>query len=93
MRFRELEQFFGGYFHQDWPLDHDTPAAVVDAFIVDATGDERDAVAGELRELLRAPDEVLGPPVAQLGAFYDPTADGLTVRGWLNAVLQRLTST
>jgi hypothetical protein len=86
----ELHQFFGGSFHQDWTLDHETADDVVQAFVAEATPHERLMVARALKDLLDLPDESLGEAIFALGAYYDPTADGLTVRQWLESLVRNI---
>jgi len=38
------------------------------------------------------PDGQLADTVFDLGAYYDPTPNGLTMREWLQVVLKALTS-
>lgn len=89
--YTELENFFSGYFHQDWMMEHDTTDAVVDyyrqsdAAAVPATREQLE------RLLASAADEsALAQEAQGLGCEYAPDADGLTWRQWLEGVLHRL---
>lgn len=35
MQLSELAYLSGGYFHQDWPYDHENAAEVIDAYLAD----------------------------------------------------------
>jgi hypothetical protein len=88
-----LEQFFGGYFHQDCFDDDPTWEDVVQQFRSDATPEERLALAAQIeQELLseRLTEDELDERLWKLGAFYDPKADGLTHRQWLIALISQL---
>lgn len=89
----DLHQFLAGYFHQDWTLDHPTASDAVHAFVAAATHDERSIVARELEDLLRLPDENLAAAINDLGACYDPLADGLTVREWVESLIETILPT
>jgi hypothetical protein len=92
-RYPELHQFFGGYYHQDWRMDHSTTEAVLHSFIGDSAPHERAMISAQLREVLALSDAQLADAVFDLGAYYDPTPDGQTMREWLQAALNALAST
>ena len=50
--FPALAQFFGGYLHQDFLLDHGSAPAAARSFRADASPDEARAVDDELERLL-----------------------------------------
>jgi hypothetical protein len=90
-----LEKFFGAYFHQDWVDDHSTWQDVVKLYLNDVDEGER----GALHELLEfdlvrseTSDRELGEKVFAWGCYYDPSADGMTVREWLKAVVAQIAS-
>ncbi|WP_242110025.1 contact-dependent growth inhibition system immunity protein [Luteimonas aquatica] len=83
-----LENFLAAYFHQDWRMEHDTPGAVV-AYYLDSEDAEQVAeVRADLARLAaRELDEAaLAQQLRELGSEYDPTLDGGTWRGWLQAL-------
>ena len=90
--FPALENFLAAYFHQDWALEHATPDAVVDYYRDSESTEQVAATRDDLARLLaREPDEeALGAAARRLGSEYDPTRDGGSWRGWLDAVLARL---
>ncbi len=92
-QFPDLEQFFGAYFHQDW-MDFDEAAeTVIERFVNDATQDELSSTIGELDQLLS-----LGLPEAELehvmykelGCYYNPEPDGISMSEWLRWVRSML---
>ncbi len=52
-----LQQFLGGYLHEDWPEESGTPQAAVDAAIADYPLELRQQVRRELAALLRSTNE------------------------------------
>ncbi|BBZ34493.1 contact-dependent growth inhibition system immunity protein [Mycolicibacterium confluentis] len=87
-----LEQFFGGYFHQDWPLEADDWQEVVDQYSAspDRTSQQLHALAAQVDELLRSfPASELATAIMDMGGFYDPRPD-MTYSEWLGHVAERL---
>jgi hypothetical protein len=87
-----LDEFFGTYFHQDWREDSATPSGIVDRYLAEWPPEEVRAAGKELRRLLaETPTEPgLADAVGHLGSFYNPQADGLSYRDWLQQVCQLL---
>jgi len=95
-RYPELVQFFAGYFNQDWDLDAPTADGIIDLFNRTHSLNERahiavliDAFTAEVRDdaaLTRAMFD-------ELGCFYTPEADGMSMRSWLQHVSSRLRET
>lgn len=50
--FPEAKDFFGAYFHQDWPVEHDTADQVIDDFLRNSDKAVLILVRNELRALL-----------------------------------------
>ncbi|MGK9419612.1 contact-dependent growth inhibition system immunity protein [Pseudomonas cedrina] len=46
----ELQQFFGGYFHQDWTEEHSSADEVINSFLLDSN---RDAIITIKKEILK----------------------------------------
>ncbi|MHA6204914.1 contact-dependent growth inhibition system immunity protein [Dyella soli] len=86
-----LDQFFGGYFHQDWSEDDSSWQAVVWRYRADGMGAEAGLVAEEIVQLInRNPDDdSLAAKLNQLGCFYWPGAKDL-YRAWLFEVADAL---
>lgn len=55
-RFPHLSAFLSGYLHQDFTLDHKTPADALRSFLADANPQERDALQRDWRLFLEAAD-------------------------------------
>lgn len=90
-----LEKFFGAYFHQDWVDDHSTWQDVVKNY-VDDVGEGESRALHELLEfdLVRSDvsEQELGEKLSNWGCYYDPRAEGMTVRDWLKAVVAQIAS-
>lgn len=86
-----LEEFFGCYFHQDWPEDDPSWQAVVGRYRAEATDEDAGRVAEEIVLLVqRYPDDdLLAATLGQLGCYYWPGAKDL-YRTWLSAVADTL---
>lgn len=83
-KLNNLVQFFGAYFHQDWPLDDPTPEAVIERFLKKTPAEEVQKVVGELDELLAlslTEDELRRMLFEELLCYYLPTET--SVRNWL----------
>ena len=81
----QLEHLAQAYFHQDYDLEFETPDAVAVAFAENEGGAALNELTFEIDALLAGPldEEQLGDLwVKNLGASYDPTADGRTYRDW-----------
>ena len=90
-----LLQFFGAYFHQDWPLEGDDWPSIVAQYLRDVRAHDGRATADALDSLLRSvsDDEELERIVHHdLGCDYDPRPDlgGPTLRQWLAQVADAL---
>ena len=83
-----LENFLSAYFHQDWTLEHDTAAGVVDAYLGGEADAEIAAVRGDLARIAAEglDEAALGARLQALGSEYDPTRDGGSWQGWLAAL-------
>jgi hypothetical protein len=90
-----------GYFHEDWPVDHEDADSVLAFYMNDQTASE---LAGAIEDidalLLRMPDdnELKTNLISRLTCSYDPTLDGWpTCRAWLqhirDTIISRLSST
>jgi len=89
---QELEQFLGGYFHQDWMLESARAEEVVDRYLADESSERVRRAAGQLADLLATADseEALQAVVlGELGCSYSPSE---TMREWLESVRARLES-
>jgi CdiI immunity protein len=87
--FPALYQFFGGYFHEDWREDHDTPDVAVRAFLAEAPPEAVDAARAELDRLLASGFDDAALTRLLAGGFasdYVPATDGVTTSDWLSHV-------
>ncbi|MBD1828742.1 contact-dependent growth inhibition system immunity protein [Microcoleus vaginatus GB1-A2] len=94
-QFPHLTQFFSSYFHQDWPLEADTPSDVVNSYRSSEPPASVEAASQELSKLLEmpiAPADLEAFILDELGCYYDPQAENQTVREWLESVQKSLTN-
>jgi hypothetical protein len=57
-KFPRLRQFVGGYLHEDFVQEHHTPTGARDAYLRDASRDERTAFEAEAAAFLEATDHL-----------------------------------
>ena len=92
-QFPHLTQFFSCYFHQDWPLEADTPSDVVNNYRSSEPPESIEAASQELSKLLEMPIALADLEtfiLDELGCYYDPTSENQTVREWLESVQKSL---
>ncbi|MEG4106005.1 contact-dependent growth inhibition system immunity protein [Microcoleus sp. S13_C5] len=92
-QFPHLTQFFSSYFHQDWPLEADTPSDVVNNYRSSEPRPSVEAASQELSKLLEmpiAPADLEAFVLDELGCYYDPQSENKTVREWLESVQKSL---
>ncbi|MEG4045644.1 contact-dependent growth inhibition system immunity protein [Microcoleus sp. Pol17_C1] len=92
-QFPHLTQFFSSYFHQDWPLEADTPSEVVNNYRSSEPPASVEAASQELSKLLEmpiAPADLQAFILDELGCYYDPQSENQTVREWLESVQKSL---
>lgn len=84
----KLGQFFGGYLHEDWPVEYPGAWAAVQAYVSETTLESRAAAKEELSTLLYNSDseEQLRAAVERVLLSYYPPGDGMTYRAWLEKV-------
>lgn len=77
-RFPHLSTFLAGYLHQDFTLDHKTPAAALRAFLAEASTEEREALGRDWRSFLDASSGLqwryLRAAFLQLGGAWQPAS-------------------
>jgi hypothetical protein len=92
--YADLYQLFGAYFHQNWALTAGTPDDVITLYVSEGRSHvELSRLADLVDELVRSTsdDEVLERTIGgELGCYYLPTADGISMRRWLTHVAERL---
>jgi hypothetical protein len=94
-RFPHLSAFLSGYLHQDFVLDHETPAAALAAFLSEAGAEERAALREEWRNFRAAVEGLLWRDARQafaaLGGAWRPRSRAALL-GLFDA-LEQLTDT
>jgi hypothetical protein len=93
-QFEPLEQFLGGYFHQDWAVDYDSEDAVIAAFRDDVGPEGVAEVIASIDALLATPDsdEALKTRLLGMGLASTPSGADGTARGWLREVRAELSA-
>ena len=90
-----LHQFFAGYFHEDWPLEADSPDEVVSAFVRQPeAGRDLGELSGSIVAFVEDhpnDDELDAALFKELGCYYSPRAGGISTRSWLLGVAAKLT--
>ncbi len=88
-----MQQFFGGYFHQDWDLIADDWQGIVDNYARYARLDpaaERRALIRDIEEFRLTHSEVeLDAAIWDAGAYYALSPPD-TYKEWLGQVVERL---
>jgi len=89
----QLQHLAQAYFHQDYDLEFSDPDEAVVAFVDGEGPGAARELAFELGGLLESSSDELELTelwIKTLGAAYDPTADGRTLREWFSHVRERL---
>jgi hypothetical protein len=87
-RYPELDQFLGGYFHEDFASYAPTWEGVVDFYAGETSLMRRQRAVDELDALLAEADEEIAAALEAIYVSYLP--DPMTTREWLRAVRDRL---
>ncbi len=93
MNRENIEQLFGGYFHEDWNEEASEPSEVVDNFVrtsgmVEA---ELESLAKDLQEIAqRHEGQKDNWLFRELGCCFDPSADGQTDSEWVRDLALQL---
>ena len=94
-RYYAIQEFFGGYLHEDWDLEGSTTIDVARRFHREADPKDVAAVLAELDLLVREPlseEELHSRMLTDYSLYYDPWKDELTMREWLTQVRAVLAS-
>ncbi len=91
-KYQTLYQFLSGYFHQDWPEEFGTVEEVIKAFIINEPEVIRRKAHSELEHLIydignRKVDQTI---LDELGCYYNPEVDGVTILDWLQFLCSKL---
>ncbi len=80
-----LEQFLGGYFHQDWTLEAPQSMDVIRRYLGSAAAAEIAPLLTETKALIREalPEATLQNRLQKLGACFEPTGENTTASAWL----------
>lgn len=88
MKYPNLDEFLGAYFHQDWMEDEPTADGIVDKYLSEWPKDEALLALRELDELLSKDDDeiTLRGLLDDIGCYYEPAGDSMTCANWLRCV-------
>jgi hypothetical protein len=88
--FDQIEDFFSAYFHQDWPEEAKDPAQVISLYLAQRPGAEvLRGLAQQIRRFMDSytdDDELEHALFSELGCYYQPSADKVSARAWLQDV-------
>jgi hypothetical protein len=87
-----IEEFLGGYFHQDWMEDAPTSISVVEQYLNEWPVEGITKASNELNVLLMHSDDEMAHYLKEMGCEYYPVGDGFSYREWLNQLADRLCS-
>ena len=87
-----LAGFLSGYFHQDWDLEADDPAELVERFASTEDLDTVTRAIGEATVLLAAglDDGALAQRLLQLGCYYRPAG---SIGAWFGSAVDAMAAT
>lgn len=92
MQFENITYLFGAYFHQDWFYDDPTYHDVIARFLSRESYNRCLALKQEIIVLISSEKDIPQEFISEHNGYYDPTADGLTVKEWLKSILSVLSS-
>jgi hypothetical protein len=92
MRFEHLDEFLGGYFHQDWHDIDPTADDVIRRFLEEASREDVNKVVGDIDEVLVTlnSEAEVAALLKEIGSYYNVSAGGFTPSGWLRHVRELL---
>jgi hypothetical protein len=88
-----LGNFFSAYFHEDWPCEAESPEAVIAGYIRTAEPSDVRSLGKAVRDYSQAfaDDKELEEKLfKELGCYYRPSAEGVSVKAWLENVANQL---
>ena len=72
----DLAGFLGGYFHQDWTLDHQSADEVIEVFRADVDDETRERLNAQIDMILAEESEVTDTMLYDLRCSYVTWSDG-----------------
>lgn len=92
--FDDIKNFFSSYFHEDWPLEAQETAQIISLYL--AQGGSAKELHGQAEQLMHFIDmykndeELERALFSELGCYYQPSADNISARLWLQAIVSSL---
>ena len=93
MKTENLVQLLGGYFHEDWVLDHSTAEECLDQMLEEAPLQQQREGAAEIARLLSGrlcENQIRDVLLYEVGCAYTVETDGYDASSWLRHVHGRL---
>ncbi|BFG79428.1 hypothetical protein PTKU46_74610 [Paraburkholderia terrae] len=92
MIYKNLDEFLGAYFHQDWSEDEPTADRIVNKYLSEWPRGDALLALRELEDLLsKNHDETkLRELLDEMGCYYDPSGDAMTCTSWLSNVREKM---
>jgi len=91
--FAEIKNFFASYFHEDWLVEANDTAQVVSRYLAEVwNAEERRGLSNQITRFIDiyANDVALEEALfSELGCYYQPSADGISARVWLQDIASR----
>jgi len=91
--FPEIRDFFGAYFHQDWPVEHDTADQVIDEFLDASNNEILIQTSHELKTLLSkdlSETELRAYLLKELKCYYCYWNEWISGKAWLCVIEGKL---
>jgi hypothetical protein len=90
----EARNFFSSYFNEDWPDEAAEPAQIISLYLAEGwSAEELRRLSGEIRHFINchADDGDLEHALfSELGSYYQPSADKIPARTWLQDLASTL---
>ena len=90
----DIKNLFSGYFHEDWEVDAHEPSEVIANFLAEGcSAEELDGLSSNIRVFVGQYDndaDLEDALFRELGCYYQPSADGVSAKTWLEHVALEL---
>ncbi|MBX3664755.1 MAG: hypothetical protein KF834_03625 [Burkholderiales bacterium] len=93
--YKNLEEFLGSYFHQDWTSDAPSSMQIVANYLAEWPIAEANAALQEITSLLSIEKEdELRKKVIQMGCYFEPSSEGYaSFTDWMKAIEKEMCHT
>ena len=90
IKYPNLDNLIGCYFHQDWQTEGPTVDAVLETYLKEYSAEYPPLILVELRALLLLSDAEVEVELEKMGCEYAPEGDNTSYRKWLERMESRL---